>query len=110
MQCGCPPGPRPIARLRVAAENAQTINYRDTITQYIAVVNLFILFCREQTVEIVCTIQDILDQNSELSNAREKALEDICCQIDRAVPHLETKLQQYRGQEGSTQTQTCLSL
>ena len=32
------------ARLRVAAENAQTINYRDTITQYIAVVNLFVLY------------------------------------------------------------------
>lgn len=47
MQCGCLPGPKPWrAWLRVSAENAQTINYKDTIPQYIVVVNrLFSLYC-----------------------------------------------------------------
>lgn len=46
MQCGCSPGHRPLACLRVSAERAQTINYTVTLTQYIAVVNRNrILFC-----------------------------------------------------------------
>lgn len=46
MQCGCPPGPRPTACLRISAEHAQTINYKPTLTQYVVVVNrVWRVFC-----------------------------------------------------------------
>lgn len=47
MQCGCPPGHRPIACLRISAERAQTINYGE---HYNTIYN----GCQHTKINILC--------------------------------------------------------